>query len=107
MRRMVRGVVGLVVVLGLVGAGLAFYYFNYSPDRTIHPLRGIDVSHHQGVVDWGRVAKSDVAFAILKATMSTKLSRAIWPGRRRRGSWSGRITSSPFAGRARSKRQIS
>src|SRR5947207_9022092 len=104
MRPILRSVVGLVVVLGLV---VAFYYSNYSPDRTIHPLRGIDVSHHQGVVDWGRVAKSDVAFAILKATMSTKLSRAIWPGRRRRGSWSGRITSSPFAGRARSKRQIS
>jgi lysozyme len=68
MRRILRGVVGLVVVLCLVGAGVAFYYFNYSPDRTIHPLRGIDVSHHQGVVDWGRVAKSDVAFAILKAT---------------------------------------
>jgi lysozyme len=55
-------------MLGLVGAGVAFYYFNYSLDRTIHPLRGIDVSHHQGVVDWGKVAKSDVAFAILKAT---------------------------------------
>ena len=67
MRRILRGVVGLVV-LGLVGAGVALYYFNYSPDRTIHPLRGIDVSHHQGVVDWGKVAKSDVAFAILKAT---------------------------------------
>ena len=26
------------------------------------------MSHHQGVVDWGKVAKSDVAFAILKAT---------------------------------------
>ena len=68
MRRKLRGVVGLVVGLGIVGAGLAFYYFNYSPDRTIHPLRGIDVSHHQGVVDWGKVAKSDVAFVILKAT---------------------------------------
>jgi lysozyme len=68
MRRILRGVVGLVVVLGLVGAAVAIYYFNYSPDRTIHRLRGIDVSHHQGVVDWGKVAKSDVAFAIIKAT---------------------------------------
>jgi lysozyme len=59
---------GLVVMLGFLGAGVAFYYFNYSPDRKSHPLRGIDVSHHQGVVDWGKVAKSDVAFAILKAT---------------------------------------
>ena len=68
MRRIVRGVVGLVVVLGIVSAGVAFYYFTYSPDRTIHPLRGIDVSHHQGFVDWRKVARSDVAFAILKAT---------------------------------------
>src|SRR5262245_35744114 len=68
MRRIVRGVVGLVVVLGLMGAGLALYYFTYSPDRTIYRLRGIDVSHHQGMIDWGKVAKSDVAFAILKAT---------------------------------------
>jgi lysozyme len=60
--------VGLVVVLGLLGAGVAICYFDYSPDRTIHPVRGIDVSHHQGVIDWGKVAKSDVAFAILKAT---------------------------------------
>ena len=37
MRRILRGVAGLVVALGLVGAGMPFYYFTYSPDRTIHP----------------------------------------------------------------------
>src|SRR5689334_3908175 len=68
MLAVMRGVVRSVVVLGLAGAGVAFYYFNQSPDRTTQSLRGIDVSHHQGVVDWGRVGKSDVAFAILKAT---------------------------------------
>ena len=68
MRRKLRGVVGLVVGLGIVGAGVVFYYINHSPDRTIHQLRGIDVSHHQGMVDWGKVVKSDVAFVILKAT---------------------------------------
>src|SRR5262245_23448046 len=36
MRRMLLGVVGLVVVLGLVGAGVVFYYVNYSPYRTIY-----------------------------------------------------------------------
>src|SRR5262245_23448045 len=36
--------------------------------RTGRSIRGIDVSHHQGVVDWRKVARSDVAFAILKAT---------------------------------------
>jgi lysozyme len=58
----------LVVLLALVGAVVVSYYLNYSPDRTIHAVRGIDVSHHQGVINWGKVAKSDVAFAILKAT---------------------------------------
>lgn len=31
-------------------------------------MRGIDVSHHQGKIDWQRVAADDVAFAIIKAT---------------------------------------
>lgn len=31
-------------------------------------MRGIDVSHHQGDIDWQRVAADDVAFAIIKAT---------------------------------------
>lgn len=33
--------------------------------------RGIDISHHQGAIDWGRVAADDVAFAICKATEGT------------------------------------
>lgn len=47
---------------------LTLYYFNYSPDLLPYPLRGVDVSHHQGQIDWPKVAKSDIAFAILKAT---------------------------------------
>ena len=61
-------VVGFVLLLALGGAGALVYYSMYSPDRTAYPLRGIDVSHHQGEIDWARVAKSDVSFAILKAT---------------------------------------
>ncbi|TGU69877.1 lysozyme, partial [Mesorhizobium sp. M1C.F.Ca.ET.144.01.1.1] len=40
----------------------------FSPDRAEFPIRGIDVSHHQGQIDWQRVAADDVAFAIIKAT---------------------------------------
>ncbi|MBX3575769.1 MAG: lysozyme [Rhizobiaceae bacterium] len=40
----------------------------YSPDRDRYPVRGIDVSNHQGAIDWARVAADDVAFAIIKAT---------------------------------------
>jgi len=35
-------------------------------------LRGIDVSHYQGQVDWHSVARSDVKFALAKASESTK-----------------------------------
>ena len=32
------------------------------------PVRGIDVSHHQGAIDWSRVGAADVDFAFIKAT---------------------------------------
>ena len=34
-------------------------------------LRGIDVSHHQGSIDWARVAGDGIDFAYLKATEGT------------------------------------
>lgn len=37
-----------------------------SPHR--FPVRGIDVSHHQGLIDWPRVARSGVSFAFIKAS---------------------------------------
>ena len=33
-----------------------------------YDVRGIDVSHHNGTVDWSRVAEQDIAFAWIKAT---------------------------------------
>lgn len=43
------------------------------PDREVYPLRGIDISHHNGEVDFSRVAseEADVAFAYIKATEGT------------------------------------
>lgn len=40
-----------------------------SPDPT--GVRGIDVSHYQGTIDWSSVAKTGVAFAFIKATEGT------------------------------------
>jgi lysozyme len=34
-------------------------------------VRGIDVSHYQGVIDWGLVAEAGMAFAFIKATEGT------------------------------------
>ena len=33
-----------------------------------YPVKGVDVSHHQGDVDWVALAAEDVAFAYIKAT---------------------------------------
>ena len=38
------------------------------PDPADYPLRGIDVSHHQGPIDWAEVAADEVDFAFIKAT---------------------------------------
>jgi lysozyme len=61
------GVAGLVLAC-LVAAGCFLYFRPFSPDRGRYPVRGIDVSHHQGLIDWQRVAADDVAFAVIKAT---------------------------------------
>jgi lysozyme len=56
----------------LIGGGIALYLKgawipNY-PDRQAYPVRGIDVSHHQGAIDWAEAAKDRVDFAYIKAT---------------------------------------
>ena len=53
-------------VISIVGA--AVFFMNWEPDRGKHSLRGIDVSHHQGEIDWYRVAADDVAFVYIKAS---------------------------------------
>jgi len=57
------------LALGACGAFAAWWWFReYAPDRDRYPVRGIDVSHHQGAIDWPRVARDDVAFVYMKAT---------------------------------------
>lgn len=57
---------GLMGALGfLVDQG--HLRFNY-PSRSRFPVRGIDVSHHQGPIDWSAVASDGVHFAFIKAT---------------------------------------
>jgi lysozyme len=54
------------VVTGAIVVSYLFWY--YEPDRRAFPVRGIDVSHHQGTIDWQKVADDDVAFAFIKAS---------------------------------------
>jgi lysozyme len=55
-----------IAAFALFDAGIV--RFNY-PSRHRFPVQGIDVSHHQGRIDWQRVAASKtVQFAYIKAT---------------------------------------
>lgn len=62
----------LLLAVGCAALAGAYIYFmdfmRFSPDRVAYPVRGIDVSNHQGLIDWRRVAADDVSFAIIKAT---------------------------------------
>jgi lysozyme len=64
LRLLFYAVVGSVICI----VGAALFFMNWEPDRGEHPLRGIDVSHHQGPIEWHRVAQDDVVFAYLKAS---------------------------------------
>lgn len=58
-----------VVVGGIIAsAGAAFFFMNWEPDRAEYPIRGIDVSHHLGDIDWKSVSGDDVAFVYMKAS---------------------------------------
>lgn len=52
-------------------AGLSYrqgiFRFAY-PSRAEFPVRGIDVSHHQGRIDWTRVAQNETRFVYIKAS---------------------------------------
>lgn len=66
---------GLVLVAALAGCG--FNYYPMKGDNKPHPgvarahslpIHGIDVSRHQGNIDWNAVARAGTRFAYIKAT---------------------------------------
>ncbi len=67
-RRILWAGAGAVTVgLVLLGAGYAVY-LGFAPERAAYPVQGIDVSHHQGEIDWPAVRADGVDFAYIKAT---------------------------------------
>ncbi|MBK6964975.1 MAG: glycoside hydrolase family 25 protein [Bacteroidales bacterium] len=44
-----------------------FLRFNY-PDYQEFPIQGIDISHHQGTIDWTRLKQQNISFVFAKAT---------------------------------------
>lgn len=54
-----------IVIVYLLYDGLI--RFNY-PDKNDFPIRGIDISHHQGNILWDKLKTEDISFIIIKAT---------------------------------------
>ncbi|WP_425349023.1 glycoside hydrolase family 25 protein [Methyloligella halotolerans] len=64
----VRIFIGAAVLTVAVAVVAGIYLLTYRPDASLYPVRGIDVSHHQGDIDWDKVAADNVAFAYMKST---------------------------------------
>ncbi len=58
----------LAIVLGSAFVAVQFIYPWIEPAAFYYDVRGIDVSHHQGVIDWDRLKGSGVDFAYIKAS---------------------------------------
>jgi lysozyme len=67
-----RLVLAIAIVAALAGAAAALYEVGWlRPNRPVaarYPVQGIDVSHHQGPIDWDAVKRDRVRFAYVKAT---------------------------------------
>ncbi len=62
-------IVSLLLVTACV-AMMSYFYGSWVPNNPLpyYPVKGIDVSHHNGTIDWRAVAGDDVRFAYIKAT---------------------------------------
>ncbi|HNF48550.1 MAG TPA: GH25 family lysozyme [Chitinophagales bacterium] len=45
------------------------------PDKSVYPLTGIDISHHQGIIEWSK-AKNEISFVFVKATEGSDFADA-------------------------------
>lgn len=58
----------------LTGFGIAAFFFlrglwlPFEPDPKRYPVRGIDISHHQGVIAWAKLPAQHIHFVYLKAS---------------------------------------
>lgn len=73
MRGWGRGMIGAIAILAVASTAYFAYDFGMlrfnNPSLSTYPIQGIDVSHHQGDIDWKTVAaQPNVRFAIMKAT---------------------------------------
>ena len=66
----VGGILALLLIMSGVLVYVVYYgYFHVNGFRAAkYPVRGVDVSHYQGKIDWNMLAAQDISFAYIKAT---------------------------------------
>lgn len=76
-RQSLKATIAIILVLLLAELGVLAYDRWFAegavPDRQIYPARGIDISRHNGEIDFEKVASphADVSFVYIKATEGT------------------------------------
>lgn len=61
------GGIGFLIICGGILLWQGAFIPN-QPSRNAYPIRGIDVSHHNGKINWAAVAAAGYRFAFIKAT---------------------------------------
>lgn len=62
--------ISILIIIGVVlkyGYNQGYIRMNY-PDFDTYPVHGIDVSHHQGYIEWSKFDEESVQFAFIKAS---------------------------------------
>lgn len=82
-------VVGILVLGALLAMIVHQLVGRWAPSRGSYPQQGIDVSHHQGLIEWSSVRAAGVDFAYIKATEGGDVRdarfAANWEGARQAG----------------------
>jgi lysozyme len=58
----------LLGMFAIAATSVYFYVSGWHPSDKKYPLQGIDVSNHQGVIQWEKLPSQGVDFAYIKAT---------------------------------------
>lgn len=63
----ILSIIFVVIAICLAGYFTGLLRLNYPSERE-YPVQGIDISHHQGNIDWSSIPKEKVQFVYMKAT---------------------------------------
>lgn len=68
LNKMIRQKLLVLVFAAVIFFASLIYSRHWTPSRSTYPVQGVDVSHHQGVIDWNSVAAAGANFAYIKAS---------------------------------------